>query len=170
VIRCVGPLLAIAGVFAAAGCLGRAESRFVPQRVSRDPYAKRTLAQLQHRINHKDARGVCALYLAPSSRCVAIWRNRIRQFPTPVRFSMRRLIFGCAGDARLLFAETSRRGRQLRMLSLASAAPNVYTLIIDVPMGRRRSSLIVPATGTCASNGDHLGGIGADQHDPASTY
>jgi hypothetical protein len=129
--------------------------------------AEQTLRKLQQRINAHDALGVCALYRSPSRRCVAIWQHRIDQFHTPVRFSMKRLILGCAGDARLVFAERSRRSLLMRTLSLVNDSRG-YRLIIDVPMGHRRSSLVVPAAGTCAEPGDGPGGIGADNLDPAS--
>jgi hypothetical protein len=54
------------------------------------------------------------------------------------------------------------------MLSLVSVKPRVYAAIIDMPMSNRRSSLVVPATGTCASEGDHVGGAGAENRDSAS--
>lgn len=158
----------IGSTFSITGCLGRSDRPFVPQSVERNAGAEVTLSKLQKRINAKDPRGVCALYAYPSRRCVAIWRQRISVFPTPVRLTMRRLIFGCAGDARLLFVQSSRKGVRPRMLSLVSVKPRVYTAIIDMPMSNRRSSLVVPATGTCASEGDHVGGVGADNRDSAS--
>jgi hypothetical protein len=79
------------------------------------------------------------------------------------------MIFGCAGDARLIFTESSPRDERSRMVSLVSAAPGVYTLLIDVSTDSRRSSLIVPAYGSCATDGDRVGGIGADNLDRAST-
>src|SRR3954447_17149583 len=86
----------------------------------------------------------------------------------PFEFTMRRLILGCAGDARLVFVETSAAGRRVRTLSLVSVEPRVYTELIDIPMNGRRSSLVVPATGPCAQKGDQLGGIGAESRDQAS--
>ena len=153
----------------AAGCLGRSPHAFVPKSVVHDRWAERTLAELQNRINAHDARGICALYASPSSRCTGIWRSRLDAFPTPIRFSIRRMSFGCAGDARLIFTESSARGERSRMLSLVSAAPGVYTLLIDFSTDSRRSSLIVPAYGSCATDGDHVGGIAADSLDHAST-
>jgi hypothetical protein len=160
----VGATVAVA----AAGCLGTTRDPFVPSSVPRDSHAEETLARLRERINSKDPRGICELYASPSGRCVATWRRRIAAFATPVHFSMRRLIFGCAGDARLLFVESSRNVHRLRTLTLISSQPGVYTLIIDFPIGNRRSSLVVPATGTCGNPGDNIGGIAAENRDPAS--
>jgi hypothetical protein len=126
----VGAVLLLAAAFLVSGCLSRSDRPFVPQDVRRDLTAERTLSRLEQSINANDARGVCALYARPARRCVPIWRRRVSVFSTPVRFTMRRLIFGCAGDARLVFVERSPAGTRVRTLSLVSVQPRVYTELI----------------------------------------
>jgi predicted small lipoprotein YifL len=165
VFRAIGiTAFAATALFMLTAC-GRS-ALYVPPTITGNPPVARTLAQLESRINAKDAAGVCAHYAFPSRRCTRIWRARLRTWRVPVQFALIKVTPGCAGDARVTLRETNSQGRRIRTLSLVTHDnPEEYTHVIDFPLGSRPSSLVIPRYGTCA---DMEGSAGTDNLDPAA--
>jgi len=156
--------LAVAGASAAfvAGCGDR--SPFVAKTWTADPPVERLLARYERALNDADAGAVCNLYADPSSRCYAVWHNRIRKASLPVRLSLRKITGGCAGDERVTFVERTRLSRRLHTMTVSEDERN-YAWILDVGVGNRPSSLVVPAHGDCSNVGHDY--AGSPSHDPA---
>jgi hypothetical protein len=144
------------------------QKRFVPPTQTENLRVERTLMELGLRINAKDPQGVCALYLFPSTHCYPIWKRRIRRFRTPVMLSLRKVTFGCAGDARVTYVERSRNGPRVRTLTVVNYEPGYYMASLsDVPDDDRLSALDIPRYGSCA---DAYGWAGTPNRDPAVAW
>jgi hypothetical protein len=145
----------------------RFRTEYEPETVTADPDIERLLVRLQHAINERDARGVCALYAYPAERCEAIWRERLRTWIVPVELSLEKITGGCAGDARVSFLEESSRGQRLQTLTVVTLTEGSDDYaVIDIAAGSRLSSLVIPRYGDCA----HMDGwAGADNLDEAGT-
>lgn len=141
---------------------------YEPETITSDPDIQRVLVQLERAINRKDARGVCALYADPAPRCAAIWDRRLETWRVPVELSLDRITGGCAGDARVSFRErTSLRARRRTLTVVRSSEGSADYSIIDIAVGNRVSSLVIPRYGDCANFDD--GSAGAPNLDDAGS-
>jgi hypothetical protein len=143
-------------------------TEFEPGTVTSDPNVERLLAQLEQAINEKNPFGVCARYAAAAPRCDDIWRKRLRTWTVPVELSLDKITFGCAGDSRVSFLEKTRLGHRRRTLTVITLTEGADDYaIIDIAVGNRLSSLVIPRYGDCANFDD--GSAGAPNLDEAGS-
>lgn len=141
---------------------------YEPETFTTDPNADRVLLRLEHAINVKDARGVCALYAYPAQRCTSIWDKRLRTWSVPTELSLHKITNGCAGDARVGFLERTSLGQRLRTLTVVTLTEGSDDyMVIDIAVGARLSSLVIPRYGDCANFDD--GSVGAPNLDEAGS-
>lgn len=154
-------LAALAAVVALPLLSGCSYSRteYEPETITSDPDIQRVLAQLERAISRKDSRSVCALYFDPAPRCAAIWDKRLQTWRVPVELLLDRITGGCAGDARVSFRERTSLGVQRRTLTVvALSEESADYSIIDIAVGSRLSSLVIPRYGDCANPDDWSAG------------
>lgn len=142
-------------------------TEYEPETITSDPDIQRVLVRLEGAINRKDARGVCALYADPAPRCAAIWERRLQTWRVPVELSLDRITGGCAGDTRVSFHERTSLGARRRTLTVVTLSEGSADYsVIDIAVGNRVSSLVIPRYGDCA---DPDGSAGAPNLDDAGS-
>lgn len=143
-------------------------TEYEPESVTSDPDIQRVLFQLERAINRKDSRGLCALYADPAPNCSAIWDKRLQTWRVPVELSLDTVTGGCAGDARVRFQERTSLGVRRRTLTVVTLSEGSADYsIIDIAVGNRLSSLVIPRYGDCANFDD--GSAGAPNLDEAGS-
>jgi len=163
--RSLGALLASALLAGLLGACTHSRNVYVPGTAETDPYVERLLVRFEQAVNEKDANGVCQLYAYPAQHCGAIWRERLRTVRAPIDITLMELTHGCAGDTRVTVQETTQGGQRLRTLTVVMLSDEPDYSIIDAPVGKRLSSLVIPRYGDCA---DPEGDVGAPNLDPAT--
>lgn len=167
-LRILLPALAAAVALPLLGACSYSRTEYEPETITADPDIERVLVQLEDAINRKDARGVCALYADPARRCAAIWERRLQTRRVPVELSLDRITGGCAGDARVSFHERTSLGARRRTLTVVTLSDGSADYsIIDIAVGNRVSSLVIPRYGDCADFDD--GSAGAPNLDEAGS-
>ncbi len=157
-----------AALFVLSACSVHSRTPYEPERVTADPQIERLLVRFERAINGKDPNAVCWLYADPHPLCDGIWRGRLRTWRVPVELSLHTITGGCAGDARVSFRETTRFRQQLRTLTVVSLSERSYDpAVIDIAVGNRLSSLVLPRYGDCANFDD--GSAGAPNLDQAGS-
>jgi hypothetical protein len=154
-VRCVA-LTALTAVVAAA-CGVR--EPFKPESVPRYPAVESLVGRLERAVNAREPGRICALYGEPSVVCRTVWARRLERLRLPVDLRVGSVTFDCAGAARAAFAGTG--GYRITTFTFVPETPR---WIIDVGIGDRRSSLIVPRYGDCANA---EGGAGDERCDRA---
>jgi hypothetical protein len=154
-------VLATLALAVGAGC--SRQSAHEPKSVPRYQTIEVGLAQLENAVNHRAADSICAQYQYPSSHCKRVWRQRLVRLNIPVDLRVREVVFGCAGDVRATL-RTSDRPHTIGTVSMTTDMPD---RIIDVGIGDRKSSLVIPRYGDCA---DAEGDAGDERCDAADEF
>lgn len=146
-------------IISVAGCGG--QDRYIPATIRSDPAIEALVVELEEAVNAGDEISVCALYLYPSPRCRVVWRKRFASLTRPVNLVFRGTTPDCAGADRVTLAPGSGIG------SVSVVVEEGLRGIIDVGIGNRRSSAVLPRYGNCANGG---GSASTPRCDPADAY
>jgi hypothetical protein len=153
---CAASLL-VTGVLltSASGCGDR-----TPYEASREPgdaQINALVKQLETAVNARRPDAICALYNYPSPICVRIWGARLNRLRIPIKL-------------RVLYIEGSCNGAPRATLTTHLAKDRINTVtwvyndggIVEVGVGTRRSSLVIPRYGSCADMDGDGGDPGCD--------
>ena len=151
VLHAAGVIVAIVLLGALLGCSDR--SPYTVPTAARDADVARSVAALEAAVNTRDAERVCARYVDPARDCERVWSERLASLELPVTLAVRRVAYGCAGDARATLKSSGTHG-----IGSVTVARGTGVRVVDVAFGSRRSSLVVPRYGDCAEFDDGSAG------------
>jgi hypothetical protein len=144
-----------------SGC--RHRSSYEPPTTMRDAQIENAILTLQNALNARSPASVCALYVYPAPNCAGVWERRLARLALPLELRIAEIVRGCAGDARVAIA--ARGGSTgINSVTVVSDLPGQ---ILDVGVGRQRSSLVIPRYGDCADPDGSAGDERCDVADQA---
>jgi hypothetical protein len=149
---CAASLLVTAVLLtAASGC--RDPARYEPFREPGDAQINALVKQLETAVNARRPAAICALYRYPSPICVRIWGARLNRLRIPIKLRVRYIEGSCNGAPRATLTTHLARDR-INTVTWVHGGDG----IVEVGVGTRRSSLVIPRYGSCAD----IHGFGGD--------